>query len=273
MKLSVLLPLHTSSANVMLGANGWAIRSQRAQKERHAVGLAMSQLPKPDQAAIARGVFVTVCRVSSGVLDAHDNLRTALKHVVDAIATHLGRDDRDPCITWRYEQQKCERGYAGVRITIEDDRPGKDLDVVLGAGPKRLSAASESGAGQLPAKTPRRRVVSNHARGFLCLPWDQEGDGVPVLDEILGGIVGDGAPSITAAVPALVPGLRAHARVAILRIAARTVRLERHVVHSEELGGRAIVYAERGAREIAWFAAEVEDRFGCFDPTTEACST
>jgi hypothetical protein len=61
-------------------------------------------------------LVVTLTRVSSGVLDAHDNLRSALKSVVDGVADYFEIDDADPRITWVYKQAK---GKAAVRIEFD----------------------------------------------------------------------------------------------------------------------------------------------------------
>ena len=63
-----------------------------------------------------RRLAVTLTRVSPGTLDAHDNLRSALKSVVDGVASYFGIDDADPRIEWRYAQAK---GPAAVRIEFE----------------------------------------------------------------------------------------------------------------------------------------------------------
>ena len=64
-------------------------------------------------------LIVTVTRVAPGRgLDAHDNLPGACKHVVDAVAKWLGIDDRDPRVSWRYDQ-KADGRTVGVGIRIE----------------------------------------------------------------------------------------------------------------------------------------------------------
>jgi hypothetical protein len=50
-------------------------------------------------------VEVTLTRTGWSMLDEHDNLRIALKTVVDAIAEWLEVDDRDERIRWLYSQQ------------------------------------------------------------------------------------------------------------------------------------------------------------------------
>lgn len=54
----------------------------------------------------SRPLVVTLTRVSLGTLDAHDNLRSALKSVVDGVADYFGVDDSDPRVEWVYRQQK-----------------------------------------------------------------------------------------------------------------------------------------------------------------------
>lgn len=91
-------------------------RAQAAQKQRYAVGMvlcvAFGNMPPEGP------LCVTVTRVHPGRgLDPHDNLPGACKHVVDAIADWLGRDDRDPSITWRYAQKSCGKEVGvGIRI-------------------------------------------------------------------------------------------------------------------------------------------------------------
>jgi hypothetical protein len=51
-------------------------------------------------------------------LDQHDNLRAALKPLVDAIAETLGVADDHPGIAWEYSQAET-RGQPGVIVTME----------------------------------------------------------------------------------------------------------------------------------------------------------
>jgi len=76
------------------------------------------------------GVVVTLTRISTGNgLDPHDNLPASQKHVVDAITTALGfRSDRDPALTWRYDQRRVPRKSltpygVEVRISPRDSGP------------------------------------------------------------------------------------------------------------------------------------------------------
>lgn len=67
-------------------------------------------------------LLVELTRVSpKGRLDAHDNLRGALKHCVDGICDHLGVDDGDESrIRFTYAQ---ETGPWAVRFTVSEDEP------------------------------------------------------------------------------------------------------------------------------------------------------
>lgn len=66
------------------------------------------------------GLLITLKRIAPSKLDAHDNLRTAMKPIVDGIADALGLpNDRDPRVTWAYDQgPRGVREYA-VEITVE----------------------------------------------------------------------------------------------------------------------------------------------------------
>ena len=57
-------------------------------------------------------VEITLTRVASKSLDEHDNLRVAMKWIVDSISAEIIKDFRpgraDDCkqITWKYDQKK-----------------------------------------------------------------------------------------------------------------------------------------------------------------------
>lgn len=63
-------------------------------------------------------VVVTLTRVSTGRMDAHDGLPNALKHVVDGVADYLGVRDHDPRVAWRYAQRGEGRGVQATEIEI-----------------------------------------------------------------------------------------------------------------------------------------------------------
>lgn len=112
----VTLPLRTvSELNVR---NHWARRANRVREQRFAACVALiSRRPLP-----ALPVVVTLSRIAPRALD-DDNLRGALKACRDGVADALGVDDRDPRVTWQYDQRRGgAREYAvGVRI---EHRPG-----------------------------------------------------------------------------------------------------------------------------------------------------
>ncbi len=117
--ISVTLPLKTVTECNTLGH--WRVKSKRAKEQRwiaHA-SLRSHTLRLP--------CVVTITRIAAGTLDAHDNLPSALKHVVDGIADALGVADNDARVTWRYAQEKRTRSRATahlppyeVRFTIEE---------------------------------------------------------------------------------------------------------------------------------------------------------
>jgi hypothetical protein len=72
---------------------------------------------------VARGrpSLVVVTRVSPRTLDKHDNVRGAMKFVVDGIAAALGFDDSEfeATVPLRYEQEKSgAAGVCGVRVQL-----------------------------------------------------------------------------------------------------------------------------------------------------------
>lgn len=93
----------------------WRARAKRAKTQRSWAATFTRSFAKGAQLP----VIVTLTRISPGELDSHDNLRAAMKHVVDGIADVFRVADRDPRITWRYAQRKGERRLYAVDVCIE----------------------------------------------------------------------------------------------------------------------------------------------------------
>jgi hypothetical protein len=73
------------------------------------------------------GLVITLIRVAPQKLDSHDNLPTALKPVVDGITDALGLpNDRDPRISWAYDQRRSGAREYAVDVCI-DPRPARSL--------------------------------------------------------------------------------------------------------------------------------------------------
>lgn len=65
------------------------------------------------------GYRITIISVRRKLCDAHDNLRTGAKALVDRITETLGfKSDDDPLLTWEYQQFKTE-GQQGTIVKIE----------------------------------------------------------------------------------------------------------------------------------------------------------
>jgi hypothetical protein len=116
MTVTVEIPLATP--NMTNRREHHMARARRQRRQRDAVVLMLKarnvahRLPRVAvNLDASERLAVTVTRVSPGTLDAHDNLRSALKSVVDGVADYFGIDDADPRIEWRYGQRK---GKAGV---------------------------------------------------------------------------------------------------------------------------------------------------------------
>lgn len=118
----VAVTIHTRTVNGTNERVHWSVRSRRAAGERSAVNLAVYDVPLEVRSALAAGCVVKMTRVSVGTLD-DDGLRSALKHVRDAVAMWLlgggpGEMDSDPRITWEYAQRRGKRGDPAVDIEI-----------------------------------------------------------------------------------------------------------------------------------------------------------
>ena len=81
---------------------------QRSQVRRY-----LEALPSPSTPCI-----VLLTRFSAGTLDAHDNLPSAFKHVVDEIADWIGVDDGSGLVQWRYAQEKCPKGKTWITMEV-----------------------------------------------------------------------------------------------------------------------------------------------------------
>jgi hypothetical protein len=118
--VEVAFALHTKNPNN--GAMGHSrlasILKSKERKAQREVAHAhvLSARPLPDLP-----VVITVRRLApSQGLDPHDGLGAALKGVIDGTADALGlKNDRDPRVTWRLEQERGPRNYYGVVIRIE----------------------------------------------------------------------------------------------------------------------------------------------------------
>ena len=84
----------------------WAARAKRVKRQRAIIALILA----PHRRALpALPVVVTITRCSPGTMD-DDNATASAKAVRDAVAEHLGVDDRDPRVTWRVEQRRAPWG-------------------------------------------------------------------------------------------------------------------------------------------------------------------
>ena len=127
--IRVELPIKTVSLLNM--RDHFRVTSQRKSLHRRTTTLALieSRAKAPELP-----VVVTLTRLSPGMLDEHDNLPSAFKHIVDGVAAWIGIDDADPRVTWKYAQQKCKRGQFGVILEIESHQKSENPAAVT-AGP------------------------------------------------------------------------------------------------------------------------------------------
>jgi hypothetical protein len=94
----------------------WRNRQKRAKAQKNHVALVLRRTVT-SLMMTAAPLEVTLTRIApSNGLDVGDNLPSSQKHVRDAVADLLGVNDRDPRVTWIYEQR---RGPWGVEVKIE----------------------------------------------------------------------------------------------------------------------------------------------------------
>ena len=111
---SVTIPLRTVSESNHAGTV--QEKARRRKEQRHVTGMLLrAHLGTPP----ALPIIVLVTRIAPLELDAHDNLRTSQKYIIDSVADWLGlRSDRDPGVTWTYAQRKGAAREVGVEISL-----------------------------------------------------------------------------------------------------------------------------------------------------------
>lgn len=110
-------------------ADNQALLAEVGRRPR-AVGAVEAKKPEPDQrreaqdrelGSVQEGVAYRISLIvfSRKKMDAHDNLRSAAKPIVDRITEDLGfGSDNDPRLTWEYHQITGP-GKVGVIVKIE----------------------------------------------------------------------------------------------------------------------------------------------------------
>lgn len=121
----ITLEIPVKTVSLTNAREPWRARHGRAKRQREATWAVWIAAPFARREPIARrierdgAVTVTLTRLAPGELD-DDNLPPSLKSIRDEIAACLGCDDRDPRITWRYQQQRTKRGDYRVRVEVEE---------------------------------------------------------------------------------------------------------------------------------------------------------
>lgn len=137
MILSVLFPMHTASENKYRRVH-WAVAASKTKKQRDAVRAILGTTFERPSLVLPNGESnrfeVTLCRIAPAPLD-DDNMHGAFKGIRDEVAAWLGLDDRDVRVRFRLVQQRAQRGYYGVRITVEDLVGGDERHRVVGPAP------------------------------------------------------------------------------------------------------------------------------------------
>jgi len=93
-------------------------KARRVKAQRSAARLYLLDAENRGARRPALPVVVTLTRIAPRKLDAHDNVRHALKGVVDGIADWLKLRDDDARIEWRYAQEKGAPKQSALRIEV-----------------------------------------------------------------------------------------------------------------------------------------------------------
>lgn len=195
---SLQFPMHTASENkyrrqhVMVSAS-------KTKKQRGEVRLFMRQLPLVKR--MAQGApnrfEIKLIRIACAELD-FVNLCGAMKGVQDEVAEWIGLDDRDPLIRWDFLQQRCKKGFYGVRVEVRDQEQGEDKIIVLGSPIAFLGPPAQStGHGRTRAEaTPKKRKKAAvgspvkpkeqapivYVTGAYVPPWRSLDDGLELVE-------------------------------------------------------------------------------------------
>lgn len=115
-RVILTLPIETVSEGNCF--EPWQQRHKRHKLQKKKVWIALL----PIKYLIHIPCTITLCRISPGTLDAHDNLPMSLKYICDAVASELtgdyrpGQADNNKDLTWKYSQEKSS-AY-GIKIEL-----------------------------------------------------------------------------------------------------------------------------------------------------------
>ena len=115
-----IIPLKIiSEANI---SEHWIKKRARHKKQQAVIKLIL----RPEISKISLPCHVELTRIAPRMLDEHDNLRSSMKWIVDAIAGLLlpnlaaGRADDDKRISWAYGQERRGIREYGLKVVIID---------------------------------------------------------------------------------------------------------------------------------------------------------
>ena len=113
------IPLRIASPQASIKKDHWAKRAAIKNNLKRAVKFSLTTCcTKPP-------CRIRLTRIAPRALDEHDNLRTALKPCVDAVADYLipglswGQADSSKDLTWEFAQESKGKGVYALRIEIE----------------------------------------------------------------------------------------------------------------------------------------------------------
>jgi hypothetical protein len=111
--IRVEIPIRTISE--MNGRGHWASKAKRAKLHRQAAWLCLAAKVRPCLPCI-----VTLTRIAPRALDG-DNLQASLKACRDGVADWIGVDDRDPRVSWCYQQHRGAPKQYSVEVAVEHE--------------------------------------------------------------------------------------------------------------------------------------------------------
>ena len=93
----------------------WQQKARRNREQYTSVWYALKAAKFP----YAVPCTVTLTRISPRPLDAHDNLPSSMKKIVDCIADWLDLNDNDPMVTWAYAQERGKPKEYALKVEVE----------------------------------------------------------------------------------------------------------------------------------------------------------
>jgi hypothetical protein len=94
----------------------WAVKNKRKKQQQRDFAI----LWKSKHPNIPLPARITFTRYSCQLMDRHENLPSAFKHIVDELCRQIKMDDGDARLEFRYEQERISKRQHYFTVRIDD---------------------------------------------------------------------------------------------------------------------------------------------------------